>query len=404
MKLFSRALQALTAALALALPPFAAAAQSGPTEQIERINGVAVAPQPLRTDNAVLLIGTESGLMRAGPDGMATVLPDVELAVTGLAGDINRAGRIFLSGIDAQSRPAPLMLSEDGGASWRPVSAGPVAVRSLSVMPGNPDALAAVAGGIVTSLDGGKTWEQIPNSPEKVFSVARSSLSENGLYAATMGGLLLSGDGGESWRPAHESGNPATAVTVLPGGKVLAYIFGVGLVGAQEPELQWQVLEDGFADRYILGLAADPLDPDTIYAIMDTAAIMMSRNGGRDWISYEGSDKFTPERLALGEQLFEGTCAACHGARGVGEAPGDPEARDEFGFKAPALNDDMHGWHHSDASLKETISRGSPRNPRMVAFSGQMTEDDIDSIIVYLKSLWSLRSLACQGARHMRCR
>ena len=403
MKLFSRALRGLTAALALALPPFAAAAQSGPTEQIERINGVAVAPQPLRTDNAVLLIGTDFGLMRAGPDGMATVLPDVELAVTGLAGDINRAGRIFLSGVDAQSRPAPLMLSEDGGASWRPVSASPVAVRSLSVMPGNPDALAAVAGGIMTSPDGGKTWGPIPNSPEKVFSVARSSLSENDLYAATMGGLLLSGDGGESWRPAHESDNPATAVTVLPGGKVLAYIFGVGLVGAQEPELQWQVLEDGFADRYILSLAADPLDPDTIYAIMDTGAIMMSRNGGRDWISYEGSDKFTPERLARGEQLFEGTCAACHGAKGVGEAPGNPEARDEFGFKAPALNDDMHAWHHSDAALKATISQGSPRNPRMVAFSKQMPEEDIEDIIVYLKSLWSLRSLACQGARHGRC-
>ncbi len=403
MTLFSRALRGLTASLALFLLPFAAAAQSGPTEQIERINGAAVAPQPLRTDNAVLLIGTDFGLMRAGPDGMASVLPDIKLAVTGLAGDINRAGRIFLSGVDAQSRPAPLMLSEDGGASWLPVSATPLAVRSLSVMPGNPDALAAVAGGIVTSRDGGKTWAAIPNSPEKVFSVARSSLSENDLYAATMGGLLLSGDGGESWRPAHESDKPATAVTVLPGGKVLAYIFGVGLVGAQEPELEWQVLEDGFADRYILSLAADPLDPDTIYAIMDTAAIMMSRNGGRDWISYEGSDKFTPERLARGEQLFEGTCAACHGAKGVGEAPGNPEARDEFGFKAPALNDDMHAWHHSDAALKATISQGSPRNPRMVAFSERMPEEDIEAIIVYLKSLWSLRSLACQGARHGRC-
>jgi photosystem II stability/assembly factor-like uncharacterized protein len=403
MKPFARALRGLTATLALALLPFAAAAQSGPTEQIERINGVAVAPQPLRTDNAVLLIGTDFGLMRAGPDGMANVLPDIELAVTGLAGDINRAGRIFLSGIDARSKPAPLMLSEDGGASWQPVSASPVAVRSLSVMPGNPDALAAVAGGIVTSRDGGKTWGAIASSPEKVFSVARSSLSENVLYAATMGGLLFSDDGGESWRPAHESDKPATAVTVLPGGKVLAYIFGVGLVGAQEPGLKWQVLEDGFADRYILSLAADPLNPDTIYAIMDTATIMMSRNGGRDWISYEGSDKYTPERLARGEQLFEGTCAACHGAKGVGEAPGNPEARDEFGFKAPALNDDMHGWHHSDAALKATISQGSPRNPRMVAFSEQMSEEDIENIVVYLKSLWSLRSLACQGARHMRC-
>ncbi|MDP1668810.1 c-type cytochrome [Phaeovulum sp.] len=99
--------------------------------------------------------------------------------------------------------------------------------------------------------------------------------------------------------------------------------------------------------------------------------------------------------------MFEENCQVCHGANGVGEAPGDPEARDEFGFKAPALNDDAHAWHHSDQTLICFIAEGSPCNTRMVAFKKILSPDDIANLVAYLKSRWSVSSLACQGGRHM---
>jgi len=39
----------------------------------------------------------------------------------------------------------------------------------------------------------------------------------------------------------------------------------------------------------------------------------------------------------------------------------------------------------------------------MIAWQEVLNDDEIDDILAYLKSTWSLRSLACQGSRHMRC-
>ena len=129
----------------------------------------------------------------------------------------------------------------------------------------------------------------------------------------------------------------------------------------------------------------------------------MSRDGGLHWISFEGSDLAYPDRIAAGSALYADYCESCHGAGGIGESPEDPAAQDEFGFKAPALNDDMHAWHHSDAGLRATINEGSPRNDRMAAWQDVLSDNEIDAIIAYVKSTWSIRSLACQGARHMAC-
>ena len=46
---------------------------------------------------------------------------------------------------------------------------------------------------------------------------------------------------------------------------------------------------------------------------------------------------------------------------------------------------------------------GSPQNKRMVAWKGVLTAADALKIVDYIKSLWSFRSLACQGALHMKC-
>jgi mono/diheme cytochrome c family protein len=39
----------------------------------------------------------------------------------------------------------------------------------------------------------------------------------------------------------------------------------------------------------------------------------------------------------------------------------------------------------------------------MVAFKETLSDEDVDNVIAYVKSLWNFRSLACQGARHMSC-
>jgi mono/diheme cytochrome c family protein len=62
-----------------------------------------------------------------------------------------------------------------------------------------------------------------------------------------------------------------------------------------------------------------------------------------------------------------------------------------------------HTWHHSDQNLTEIILDGSgemgammrdmmgipPETPRMPAWRGKLTDDDIAAILAYIKAGWT---------------
>jgi mono/diheme cytochrome c family protein len=376
-------------------------AQTGPTDGISAINGLVVDPISSAGKPRPLLLATQYGLLRASPNGTSTVIGNLDAAIVGLATAPGKTDAMLLSGIDKDNQPTGLLKSIDGGVSWQKLSKHPVALTGLAY--GENGRMVAIDKTIQVSEDGGETWNALATSPEQVFSVAVSSLGDNALFAATMGGLMQSVDGGKSWSKAFDSDQPATLVTSLGQGRMVAFIYGIGLIETDATNPGWRVLKDGFQDRYMLNMVADPANADILYATVDTAAILMSRDGGKNWISYEGSDKRTPARMASGKVLFEENCQVCHGVKGIGEDPANPAAKDEFGYKAPPLNNDGHAWHHSDQGLSTTIHKGSPQNKRMIAWQDQLSDNEIDDLLVYIKSNWNLRSLSCQGGRHMRC-
>jgi len=107
-------------------------------------------------------------------------------------------------------------------------------------------------------------------------------------------------------------------------------------------------------------------------------------------------------RVARGEKIYEAKCIGCHGPQGVGESPGHPQAVDEQGrYLAPPLDGSAHAWHHTDEELVEFIATGSPRNPRMKAWEGELSREEIRDVVEYIKSLWGPKERACQGPRHM---
>lgn len=101
----------------------------------------------------------------------------------------------------------------------------------------------------------------------------------------------------------------------------------------------------------------------------------------------------TEEVLSRGAQLYMENCQVCHGDRnGAGRQP-----------YVPSHGPDGHTWHHSDTNLRDIILNGSgamsemmremegvpPDAPRMPAWKGKLSEEDVQAIIAHIKTFWT---------------
>lgn len=100
-----------------------------------------------------------------------------------------------------------------------------------------------------------------------------------------------------------------------------------------------------------------------------------------------------PARVAEGERLYAEHCASCHGANLEGEedwqSPG-PDGR----MPAPPHDETGHTWHHADELLFRITKEGSAAvigrgyESNMMGFGDVLTDEEILSILGYIKSTW----------------
>jgi len=395
------AILGLLSMIAVGLPE-SGNAEPVPLAQVEHVHGITVNP----FDSSKLLLATHYGLFSATTEGLAERASVFNADMMSFAVDPANPRRLFSSGHPEKGGNLGVMASKDGGSTWQHLSDGadgPVDFHALTVSPMNSKILYGIHKGLQKSTDGGVSWQIIGKAPEKLFSLAASATSSSTLYAGTMKGLMVSQDDGTTWQPGFVLQKPTTMVQVTSEGRLYVFVYGTGLLTATESDLNWKTVSSAFQDRALMSFALDKKDANRVFAVTDTGTVMASKDGGKHWTSFEGLDSSTPGTIREGQALYVENCQECHGVKGIGERPGEPNAKDDFGFVAPALNDDAHGWHHPDKQLAETILNGSPRNERMVAFKETLSEKEAKTIVTYIKSLWSFRSLACQGAKHMAC-
>ena len=98
-----------------------------------------------------------------------------------------------------------------------------------------------------------------------------------------------------------------------------------------------------------------------------------------------------PRAIAMGEGLFATNCQACHGPQAKGESPFNVMGGRKLNgdYWAPALNGTAHAWHHPPDMLFSIVKKGSPaQDSRMRGWEGRMTDQEIHSVLAYVKSLW----------------
>lgn len=102
----------------------------------------------------------------------------------------------------------------------------------------------------------------------------------------------------------------------------------------------------------------------------------------------------TSEVYEQGQQIYETTCAVCHGINGEGQFPDDPMTPDETGrYGAPPHNDNGHTWHHDDNLILQIINEGGMGTPDtfypMPAFAEVFSTEEKFAVVSYIKTMWN---------------
>ncbi len=122
-----------------------------------------------------------------------------------------------------------------------------------------------------------------------------------------------------------------------------------------------------------------------IGTLLVVALVIFSQVNRNAPVQVAGVDE---DMLALGEQVYQNTCAACHGENGEGY--GIPQA--------PALDETEHAWHHPDGQIQELIQNGGKVMP---ALGDQLTDEEIVAVIRYIQTWWTPDQLRQQQARSL---
>lgn len=101
-----------------------------------------------------------------------------------------------------------------------------------------------------------------------------------------------------------------------------------------------------------------------------------------------------PAVIAVGEQVYAGNCASCHGEALEGETNWrSPDA--EGYMPAPPHDETGHTWHHSERLLFSLTKYGvvavtglKDHKTRMPIYDGVLSDDEIIAVLSYIKSRW----------------
>lgn len=183
-----------------------------------------------------------------------------------------------------------MLRTTDGGESWEPVEMSRIDnVQANDMLTMGPSGvlIAADRGLIHMTIDGGKTWEhaQLKDKNDEPSGNDAVSLAAAGrtLYVASMndvgaeGRVHRSQDGGRTWRLIFEAPQNFGAVAFRDENNGVVLGKGVAYWTADGGETWKKTIAPGkrTAARY--------LDNNTIVAVGEMPAVLISRDGGRTW-------------------------------------------------------------------------------------------------------------------------
>ncbi|WP_247881243.1 c-type cytochrome [Skermanella sp. TT6] len=104
-------------------------------------------------------------------------------------------------------------------------------------------------------------------------------------------------------------------------------------------------------------------------------------------------DPADPAQVALGQAVYAGNCASCHGAALEGQ-PDWRERKPDGRLPAPPHDVSGHTWHHPAETLFGIIKDGMAAHAPpgyesdMPAFGGTLSDEEIRAVLAFIASRW----------------
>ncbi|MGH7566913.1 MAG: WD40/YVTN/BNR-like repeat-containing protein [Gemmatimonadota bacterium] len=262
--------------------------------------------------------GTEAGVLRSDDAGTTWALAGLEdeeiTAIVASPNERGASGAIVYAGTE----PSAVWRSADGGGSWQraeglldlpssstwsfPPRPETHHVRWIACDPAQPGRLyvAVEAGALVTTPDGGKTWQDRPKvAPFDTHELAIHSERPEVLRVSAGDGYWESADGGGSWSSpedglevtylrsvAIDPGDPGVVVVSAASHAHAAYMAGRsdGRLYRREGKGTWERVTAGWPDppATIAPLLSAGGEPGELWAA-DERGVHRSTDGGRAW-------------------------------------------------------------------------------------------------------------------------
>jgi photosystem II stability/assembly factor-like uncharacterized protein len=267
---------------------------------------------------------------------------------------------VGLHNIHNEGRPGGVSyswISRDSGETWNPFWGGFDPDNGWWPLAQGADGTIYVnnANHIYASSDRGHTWRNLHlvealggRRPGDVSRMAVDPTHPDRIYVAVLNGVAASRDGGASWTLESE-GMLRTRVSLLaadpidPNTVFAADANGSGTFRTDDGGRTWTWLNGGglphpWADE----LVVHPIDPSTVYEIVDTSEVYRSKDDGDTWTTVWDEFRFSS-------------------VYALAPAPSDPDViyACKNGFGLFRSDDGGDGWrflHHSEIDYTYTIA------------------------------------------------
>ncbi|MBI2887087.1 MAG: hypothetical protein HYY02_07750 [Chloroflexi bacterium] len=120
---------------------------------------------------------------------------------------------------------------------------------------------------------------------QDIHSLAFSPVDPNVAFFGHHDGLLKTSDGGRTWQPLKSERNwDAMGLAVPSGAPDTLYVTGHDVFfRSSDGGLTWQPVRHNLPGTDIHGFAADPEDPQVLFAFVVGGGLFQTRNGGDVW-------------------------------------------------------------------------------------------------------------------------